>query len=427
MSVKTVAIVAPDFPPSSLPPSVRMRLFVSHLAEFNWQPIVITTHPDYYDTSLDPDNLRLLPPQLELIRTRALPLRMARRFGFGDLGMRSLWYHWRALRSLCAARRVDIVFISVPPYYTMLLGRMAFERFRIPYVIDYQDPWVNDYYWSLPRSQRPPKWWLTDALSRILEPLAIRHAGHLTGVSQGTLDRLMPNSPGRRIETSVIPFGFEIADFEYLRGHRRANLIFQKDDGFLHVSYVGAYAVAMENTLRAVFKAIGCLRHPRLRLHFVGTTYSGGPTLRVLPLAREYGLGDIVTESPERVAWLDSLQLMLDSDLLLILGSEEAHYMSSKVFPYLLSNRPVLAVVHEQSDVVAILQGSERARTVTFNGTLRAASRVDEIVSGVRELLDGTSESSNAAEPALSPELTARSMTARLAKAFDRVLSESRR
>jgi hypothetical protein len=426
VSLKTVVIVAPDFPPSSLPPSVRMRLFTSHLAEFNWQPIVITTHPDYYDTPLDADNLKLLPPQLEIIRTRALPLPIARRFGFGDLGMRSLWYHWRALRSLCAARRVDLVFISVPPYYTMLLGRMAFQRFRIPYVIDYQDPWVNDYYWSLPRSRRPPKWWLTDALSRILEPLAICRAEHLTAVSQGTLDRLMPDSPGRRIETSVIPFGFEPGDFKYLKSHRRANLVFQKDDGFLHISYVGAYAVAMESTLRAVFQAIGCLRHSRLRLHFVGTTYSGGPALRVLPIAQQCGLGDIVTESPERVPWLDSLQLMLDSHLLLIIGSEEAHYMSSKVFPYLLSNRPVLAVVHEQSDVVGILQGIERARTVTFNGASRAASRVGEIVSGVRELLDGTLQSSDIDKVALSPELTARSMAERLANAFDRVLSRSR-
>jgi hypothetical protein len=36
----------------------------------------------------------------------------------------------------------------------MILGRLAHARFGIPYVIDYIDPVVTEYYWKLPRSQR---------------------------------------------------------------------------------------------------------------------------------------------------------------------------------------------------------------------------------------------------------------------------------
>lgn len=40
--MKRVAIVAPDFVPSSLPPALRIRFFVRHLPEYGWDPIKVT-------------------------------------------------------------------------------------------------------------------------------------------------------------------------------------------------------------------------------------------------------------------------------------------------------------------------------------------------------------------------------------------------
>jgi len=429
--VKTVAILAPDFPPSSLPPSVRIRLFVSHFASFGWRPIIITTDPAFYDAQGDADNERLLPPNLEIIRTRAIPLRFARRFGFGDIGIRSLLPQWRALVSLCRAKRVDLIFCSVPPYITMLLARMAFERFRIPYVIDYQDPWTTNYYWKLPRSQRPPKWLLAYVLARAVEPIAVRRAAHLVAVSQGTLDQVVEHHPLLTTTPSTpIPFGFEQADFDFLRRRPRSNPIFDPGDGLLHISYVGAYTVAMEPAMRGLFSAIQShckvnSRHAvQLRVHFVGTTYSGANTPRVLPLACEYGLQDFVTEWTPRVPFLDSLQIMLDSRLLLIVGSEEAHYSSSKVFPYLLSGRPILAVVHEGSDIVGFLKSSGNTQTVTFNHLQTPQSRVPEILFALGCLLAEPEPASPDGSSTIPDDLSASSMARRLAGVFDRVVAE---
>jgi hypothetical protein len=55
------------------------------------------------------------------------------------------------------------------------------------------------------------------------------------------------------------------------------------------------------------------------------------------------------------------MQILLDSHALLVLGSESAHYTASKIFPYILANRPLLAVFHEESSVVRILGRHRRA------------------------------------------------------------------
>ena len=168
--MKRVVILGADFAPSSLPQALRMRFFAAHLPEFGWKPTIVTTDPQHYECAIDPENELLLPTTLEVIRTPALPSRVTRKFGVGDIGLRSMWYHWRVLADLCRRGLVDLLCIPVPPYIPMVLGRLIRAQFGVPYVIDYGDPWVIEYYWRLPKSQRPPKWAFAYTLSRVLEP-----------------------------------------------------------------------------------------------------------------------------------------------------------------------------------------------------------------------------------------------------------------
>src|SRR5579863_457384 len=122
--MKNVLIIGADFSPSSLPPAMRVRFLARHLPRFGWNPIVLTTDPAYYECPVDPENEALVPPDLEVLRTSAVAARMGRRFGCGDIGMRSLWHHWRQAVRLCRERRIDLVFIPVPPSVSMVLGRL---------------------------------------------------------------------------------------------------------------------------------------------------------------------------------------------------------------------------------------------------------------------------------------------------------------
>src|SRR5260221_1240721 len=150
--MKRVVIIASDFVPSSLPPATRVRFFVKHLREFGWEPVVLTVHPKHYEQAVDPENQNLLDPNLEVVHTGAFSVDWTRKIGVGDIGMRSLWQHWRELKRIHQRRPIDLIFIPVPPYVPMVLGRLAWMRLGIPYVIDFIDPWVTDYYRQLPKS-----------------------------------------------------------------------------------------------------------------------------------------------------------------------------------------------------------------------------------------------------------------------------------
>lgn len=429
---KTVLIVGPDFTPSSYPPALRIRFFAQHLREFGWEPIVLATQPRYYEWSVDSENEKLLPTDLDVIRTRALPARLTRKIGLGDLGARSFLYNWRALSQLCRQRKVDLIFIPVPPNPTMVLGRLAHARFGIPYVIDYIDPVVTDYYWKLPPSRRPPKYAMAYALARLMEPFALKHVSQLVGVDTSyTADAFARYKWLAGVETTGIPYGGEPADFQYLRDHPRPNRFFDKNDGLLHVSYVGRGGVDILPVLRVVFQAIklGLQRAPelfyRLRLHFVGTTYApdAAGQYQMLPAAKDAGIESVVDEHPGRVPYLDAMQILLDSHALLVLGSESAHYTASKIFPYILANRPLLAVFHEHSSVVRILQETQAGHVVTFGNSCSVGEKTEEIA----KLLQLMLSLPRGYRPPMRWEsfepYTARAMTSRLAQVFDKVFA----
>ena len=395
--MKRVVIVGADFSPSSLPPATRIRFFAKHLPSFGWHPVVLTTDPHYYQSTIDPENEKLLPQSLEVVRTGALPVSITRKFGITDIGMRTLWHHWRALSRLHAQEKIDVVLIPVPPSVPMVLGRLAHMRFGTPYVIDYIDPWVTDYYWNLARKDRPPKWLMSYALSRCLEPFALRRAKHITGVSSGTTSQVVNRYRWlTECDATEIPYGAEADDFEYLRTHPRENRIFDPHDGKFHLCSVGAYVESMEDTLRALFSAfrLGLERSPRAFektvMHFVGTTYStnGSDPFRVKAVARTCGVEDFVSEHPTRVPYLDSLQVMLDADVLCLLGSAEPHYSASKVFPYLLAQRPLLAIFHEDSNVVSTLRNVSGNVVLTFNAEKGPLEHRDEIFERLKTLIE---------------------------------------
>ncbi len=425
--MKTVLIIGADFSPSSLPPATRIRFFAKHLSKFGWHPVVLTTGPEYYEWDVDDENGKLIPNSVEVIRTKAIPARLTRKVGLGDIGLRTVWHHWQTIKRICRERQIDLIFIPVPPSVPMVLGRMAHRKFGIPYVIDYIDPWVTDAYKNVPRKQRPPKWLFADTLSRVLEPFALRDVAHITGVSKGTTDQVR-HRYGWLTEgdATEIPYGAESDDFAYVRTNPRNNQVFDPADGLVHVGYIGACVVGMHPTIRAMFKSLrkgldeGRNGFERLRLHFVGTSYAvnGAASRNVLQLAEECGVSEYVDERPHRVSYLDSLQLMLDCSALMLIGSDQAHYTASKIFPYLMAGKPLVAVFHEDSNVISILAEAGAPAPVTYDSSDGPESRIQEIVERLNQIVGGN-DASEASVEVLAKYSTA-SMTAHLANCFAR-------
>jgi hypothetical protein len=368
MSKRTVALVAPHFPPSNLAGVHRARLLSQHLHEFGWRPIIVTTHWRHYEEELDWGLASLLDPALQIIRTPAAPTRPVRLVG--DIGIRALPWHLAALRRLWRDRCVNFVHITVPSFYSAMLGELLYRREPLPFGIDYIDPWVN----AWPEAEiKYSKAWISLQLAYRLEPWATRNATLITGVAPGYFEGVFDRNPGLRAGclTAAMPYGFSVLDFATPVVTQRLATEFDPNDGCFHLVYAGALLPKARGVLKGFLKAVACLRArgsslaQRLRLHFIGTGKSPSDARghNVLPLAERLDVAEAVTEHPHRMAYLDVLANLLRASGVLIVGSTEPHYTPSKVDQAVQSRRPVLALLHEASTAVGVLESS-RAGTV---------------------------------------------------------------
>jgi hypothetical protein len=393
--LKTLAILAPDFLPSSTPPALRVRLFANHLPEFGWQPIIITTDSQYYQWQYDAENKSLLAKDVEIILTSAIKYKNARRLGIGDIGLRSLWFHWQAINQLSQERQIDAVLIPVPPFFNMLLAQAITTKLKIPCLIDYIDPWVSNYYRDLPNHKKSLKLWLADQLSRFLEPIALKNVHTLISVNADYIADIPTRCPWIKSQNIFsIPYGGEPSDFELIREYPRANPIFQPKSEIRHWVYVGRGGEDMKPILGVLFQAfreclaIQPLLFGNIHLHFIGTSYNpnGKDDFQVLPIAKEVGIEKNVFEHPLRVAYLDALQILSDADSLLIIGSIYSYYTASKIFPYILAEKPLLAIFHENSSAVAILKATTNCDPITFSDLSDLAAQSQKIKSNLLKL-----------------------------------------
>jgi Glycosyl transferase 4-like domain len=398
--MKRVLMISPHFPPDSSAAAHRVRLLAPHLPEAGWRPTVVTVDPESYEGRLDSNLAALVPSTLDVIRVRAWRADRTRRFGVGDLGLRALTGLQRACRSLLSRGEFDLLFITLYPVYPALLGPRLKKEFSVPFVLDYQDPWVGSWGSSV-GGGRNGEADLKSRASRLigtwLEPKAVTSADALTAVSQGTIDGIVERIPAAgRIPHGVIPVGFDSADFEALGRRRDRFDRFDASDGCVHIVYVGTLLPTGADTLRLLLSGLqlarrGDERARKIRLHFFGTSnQTKADRNRVLPIAIELGLEDVVTESPDRLDYLDALSVLTHSSGIVLLGSSEPHYTASKLYPALLARRPLLALFHAKSSVVSILQSVGReptVRLVRYDGAeIVSSERIEAVAQSLRAL-----------------------------------------
>jgi len=432
--MRRVLMISPHFPPDTSAGTHRVRLFASYLCEFGWEPTVVSVDPSSYEGRLDPDLAGLVPETVRVVRTRAWNAAVTRKIGIGDLGLRAYAGLRRECRRLMAAAPFDALFITIYPTYPALLGPMLKRRHQVPFVLDYQDPWVSA--WGLdvgpgPNGTPDARSRITRALAQRLEPHVVRAADGITAVSARTYEDVLVRVPDARPRAcAAIPLGFDERDLEALRRAPRPNAWFDDQDGYVHVCYVGTVLPKGFDVLRAVLAALGRLRdrapraYARLRVHFVGTSNQRVSTVepRVLAEARRAGVHDIVTEAPERLDYLDALNVQTRAHALLLLGSSEPHYTPSKVFPALLARRPIMAFYHRASSVLDVLrQPSVNARVFAFDEDAPLSGQVDAIADGFAALVEGGAAMRPGPADAHLQAWSARALTGRLAGVLDSV------
>jgi hypothetical protein len=267
--------------------------------------------------------------------------------------------------------------------------------------------------------------WFTTQLAKFLEPIAVKHAALITGVSEGYYKPVIERNPHLETQalTAAMPYGGEESDHDFIRAKGKEG--FSTSPAFgrqaqshstLNFIYAGAMLPKAYKPLEEVFKALSTLQPPStslnlsqplqpsagklnisqppstslnlpqplqpLQLSFIGTLGT------IKPFAEQYKLwGSAVLEHPDRIPYLDVLSQLDAVDAVFILGSTEPHYTPSKVYQAVLSGKPILAVLHEASTAVLVLRESRAGIVVTMKGEEDLDTLSARFLEGLKEFM----------------------------------------
>ena len=237
--MKRVLVITYHWPPSGGVTVLRCLKLVKYLREFGWEPVVFTARDAKYQFE-DPSNFKDVPEGLEVVRVTApeptnlfkwltgrkqdTPLLSItatsadQRSRWDALGVwvrgnffipdaRALWIRpsVRQLSRYLKVHPVDAIFTDGPPHTNTVIGLRIAQRFNLPWLADFQDPWTQvDYYADMRIGKR------ADRIHRALEQAVFRTASKIS-IASPTWAKDLESIGAQNVE--VLPYGYDEADF----------------------------------------------------------------------------------------------------------------------------------------------------------------------------------------------------------------------
>jgi glycosyltransferase involved in cell wall biosynthesis len=377
-------------PPAGGPAVQRILQFVEHLTEADWAVEVLTVKEGAYPNR-DPSLLEAIPATVPVHRTASFdPLALYARLkgeGDGSLPAGSLgddssslleriarwiranvfipdarigWWPFATLRGkqLLGSGRFNAIATSGAPHSVHLIGRTLHRSTSVPWIADLHDPWTDISYYDEFSHMR----WARQ-LDAHLERSVLSEASAVTTVSPSWAELFATKAENRY---AVVENGFDAAAF--------ADVDPPLADDFV-LAHIGKLYASRNPT--AVWEALASLREaeriPRLRVHLTGTV---DPAVR--RSIRQYGLEPIV-KIDDFVPHEEAIRRMARSTLLMLVIEPFAQakgMITSKLYEYLASGRPVLGVGPVGGDGDALLRGHEAGEVVSWSDARRAADLI---------------------------------------------------
>lgn len=393
--MRKVLIISPRFPPVNAPDHQRVRMALPHFEKFGWKPTVLCVTAETSDSTMDPILEKTVPSDVRVVRVAAWSEEKCRRFFFGHLDYRSLVPLYRAGSRLLKVEHFDLIFFSTTVFPTFALARLWKRKFGVPVVFDFQDPWFAGSQGIYNSSNAPGgnrKYRMSLALARLLEPIALKAADFVIAVSDGYVRSLKRAYSWLKDEQfKVLPFGTPDDDFALLQSLKVTQNIFPTGNGSRNLVYVGRAGMDMDQILEVLFDSLRQLRNEnperwsKLKFHFVGTNYSPEDRTSnfVQPIADRFNVSDLSNEHSKRIPYFEALSVLRDSDGVLLLGSTTADYTPSKLFPCLMSGRPVFALAHSSSLLTKLAPQFEDVKLATFDTTPQEEKFLSDVRAGL--------------------------------------------
>lgn len=404
---KHVLMIVSDFPPSIEMGAQTCWQIARHLPEHGWTPTVLTKGEgpvDNRDAVADK-----FEPGLTVVRTSMLPhpVQILRRLRGGRAAHREVgetvgapaassgrrgWLRTAVLAALNVpdtetgwilpavaagrglARKLDVACLfSSGPVWSSHLAALGLARLTgLPWVAHFRDPWSLGSFFS-----GENRW--ADRANARLERAVVQRADTVICVTDRHTTLLRQHYTACRPEKFVtVPNGYDSAEWEQAEQDAGASRASAGRGRFVitHAGalYAGRSPLPVLEALRRLAQT-GDLTLDRVRFDvIVNDKVRQLPDGReIVDVAHQMGLGgsvQVLGPLPRR----ETLRRLLDSDLLLLLGHNFTVQVPGKLYEYLRSGRPILALVPAgaQTDLLRATGGAWIVEPDDVDGAVKA-------------------------------------------------------
>ncbi len=373
--MKKVLIITYYWPPSGAIGVHRCLKFAKYLGKYGWTPVIYTAKDAQYPYR-DTSNEKHIPPGITILKhpirepfklfkffsgrrkqavlTNPLQVRDKKMKAMDRLGIwirgnffipdaRSLWIKpsVKYLSKYLKDNPVDAILSDGPPHTNTVIACRLAQKFGIPWLADFQDPWTQvDYYKDFMLSR------YADRKHRRMEQEAFRTARKITIASPSWKYNL--EQIGAK-NVDVIYWGYDGDDFEGLTLHSP-----KKDFVISHAGLLGHDRLprAFFSVLRELLEEDPSLSE-RLKIKLAGSV-----DYIVKQCIEEDGLSTY-TEYLGNIKRDEALRLTAHSSLLLLplnRADNAKGRIPGKLFEQMRSATPILAFGPLDSDVAKILK-----------------------------------------------------------------------
>lgn len=357
--MKKVLIVANSFPPMGGAGVQRSVKFVKHLRKFDYEPVVLTRKMEKIEVR-DETFLKDIPKGVKVFRTKAfepteltgvlrIPGKVINKFLIPD--GRRLWAESskKTAVELMKKENIDYIYTTSAPYSSHLLGLYVKRQMpEVKWIVDFRDEWTNNPY----TLDNPYSAWRTKKEKK-MEHAVLTEADALITNTPVMRDNFLKNHGIKGDNFYVIPNGYDEEDFA---GYDKKPVV---NDKFTMV-YTGAlYGRRKPDTffeaLRQLVKE-NEIDGNKVHVKLFGNYYKD----RLQKVIDDFDVTDqieIVGYVPHDVC----IKEQMGSDALVLIegtGRGAEAFYTGKIFEYMNTGRPVLAMLPEKGVAADLVRES---------------------------------------------------------------------
>ena len=393
--LKEILFISYYFPPFSKILSIRAAEFTKRLVKNGYKIFVISSKSNK-NAHKDGELLRKVKSPM-IKNTKVFNLSFAKEGFQSNIKKTTLYFEifnlilflswvplaFLASRKIIKKNNIKLIYVSAPPFFTLLLGYILKFFCKIPLIIEYRDPWSYNPYLKEIMTKSIENFYLK------MEKRILKSADRIITISEGMKQFLLDNFPETRNKRiHAIPHGININDIEKIT--KRSNI--PKE---ITLTFTGnLYGLRdLEPLIRIVSKSheLGKLNNISLNINIFGRYDSKYLTslFKKYDVYKYFHLEGFV---PRDVC----LEEVLNSSLALHVG-ENLNYptLSFKVLEYLSMRKKIVYIGREESYTAKFLEKYGLGITLPINDLDLGLKRFEELIEGLKKQTFQTNISSD--------------------------------